>query len=1004
MFRTAPYTDAAAVRRVLRGDANAFGPLVRRYHRAVIGLCYGYLRNRADAEDAAQEAFIRAYTRLNTLADPARFGPWLMTIARNASLNAQAKHRTAAAALRAAGQAASTASTASTAPADSKDRAMDDARIDALLAEHLAQLPDDHREVLTLHYFAGNDTREIARILDISREAAKKRLQRSRDLLGANLLPALQTEAAEGRLSDERLQRLVRTVIAVPVPWLAAASAGATGGTILAAAGLGASAVIAAAAAWWFMPDDSQYEPLAVLTDIDQTAPLIPQPSPPPVAQVEATEPSAPLLARPEPIEGRYNFPVYVYFADGRPAEGALVAAQSAASDEPIAEALSDERGKALLDFLPFGDFTATARYEEMWAAGRVGVIAFNPGVVELPVVLVLDSMAAVTGQVVDGRTREGLAAVVTPMQTAAEAASIATGPDGGFAFAAPARSTWQFRVSAEGYGTVLTEPVRSGAPPVTVALVPGASIAGRCIDEATGEGLPGVALTLKRLSGLPDVETVTAEDGVYAFGDLAAGAYGIAIGESPFTLAGEMEPFVVESGKSLERDLLLNAGGAIEGRIEGVDDRVSLEGAQVTAVLTEQQVPDSNLRNGLVNDDFSFRIAGLRAGEYTVCLQYGGYRTHYVKAIVGGAGETAYVSFALEENTGAIIGRVVDVGGAPVAGARVSAVGADLAVSTGQSGRDGRYLLDFVPSGRHLRLTASFAERNSATTETIELAPGEEIQAEDIVLDREASGRVTGVVANRRSEGGLYFVQIRAEDGQFRVENGGPQSARTTETGFFALNHLLEGTYTLSVYGSNARLAEESVLLTATNPERHLRIVVDPADAAIGRIEGVVVDENGEPVSGVIVLAKSHATGDSFGAGYATNAEGRWTISNLQEGETYALTAYNDRGQTGKANATVGQSDVVIRLSPRTYPIKGRVVDGRTGEAIDEYQAVYERNDGIPVPLLEHDAEGNFIGELRQTTADFLIEAPGYRALRQTVDLTLQTRDQPPVEFRMSR
>lgn len=1000
MFRTAPYTDAAAVRRTLRGDANAFGPLVRRYHRAVMGLCYGYLRNRADAEDAAQEAFIRAYTRLNTLAEPGRFGPWLMIIARNASLNAQAKRRTAAEALRAAGQAVPLFSAD-----EPKDRAMDDARIDALLAEHLAQLPDEHREVLTLHYFAGNDTREIARILDISREAAKKRLQRSRDLLGANLLPALQAEAAQGRLSEERLQRLVRTVIAVPVPWLAvAASASAFGGTALAAAGLGASAIVAAAAAWWFMPDDSQYEPVAVLTDIDQTAPLIPQPSPPPVAQVVATEPSAPLLARPEPIEGRYNFPVHVYFADGRPAEGALVAAHSAVSDEPIAEALSDERGKALLDFLPFGAFTATARHGEMWAAGRLGVIAFNPGVVELPAALVLDSMDAVTGRVVDARTREGLAAVVTPIRSSAEVSSIVCGPEGGFEFAAPARSTWQLRVSAEGYGAVLTEPVRSGAPPLTVALPPGASIAGRCIDEATGEGLPGIALSLKRPGGLPDVETVTAKDGEYRFADLAAGAYGIAIGESAFTLAGDMEPFVVESGRSLERDLLLNAGGAIEGRIEGVDDRVSLEGAQVTAVLTEQQVPDSNLRNGLVNDDFSFRIAGLRAGEYTVCLQYGGYRTHYVKAIVGGAGETAYVSFALEENTGAIIGRVVDVGGAPVAGARVSAVGADLAVSTGQSGRDGRYLLDFVPSGRHLRLTASFAERNSATTETIELAPGEEIQAEDIVLDREASGRVTGVVANRRSEGGLYFVQIRAEDGQFRVENGGPQTARTTETGFFALNHLLEGTYTLSVYGSNARLAEESVLLTATNPERHLRIVVDPADAAIGRIEGVVVDENGEPVSGVIVLAKSHATGDSFGAGYATNAEGRWTISNLQEGETYALTAYNDRGQTGKANATVGQSDVVIRLSPRTYPIKGRVVDGRTGEAIDEYQAVYERNDGIPVPLREHDAEGNFIGELRQTTADFIIEAPGYRALRQTVDLTLQTRDQPPVEFRMSR
>src|SRR5690606_39218324 len=215
--------DRRAIRRTLRGDREAFGDLMRRYRGPVHALCYSYVRNHADAEDLCQEAFIRVYTKLNSLSDPAKFGSWLMTTARNLSLNLRAKHQTAAAAvLRAAAEPSPTAGSDPETP-------MADAHLHTLLQRQLDQMPDDQREVLFLHYFEGKSTADIARLLEVSREAAKKRLQRAREALGTKLTTALESEAATGRISEERLAALMRAVVAVPAPWLAAGSAKAAG-------------------------------------------------------------------------------------------------------------------------------------------------------------------------------------------------------------------------------------------------------------------------------------------------------------------------------------------------------------------------------------------------------------------------------------------------------------------------------------------------------------------------------------------------------------------------------------------------------------------------------------------------------------------------------------------------------------------------------------------------------------------------------------------------------
>src|SRR6188768_118067 len=80
--------DLGLVQRVQKGDKSAFDPLVRKYQHKVVKLVSRYLRNPADAEDVAQEAFIKAYRALPQFRGDSAFYTWLYRIAINTAKNA----------------------------------------------------------------------------------------------------------------------------------------------------------------------------------------------------------------------------------------------------------------------------------------------------------------------------------------------------------------------------------------------------------------------------------------------------------------------------------------------------------------------------------------------------------------------------------------------------------------------------------------------------------------------------------------------------------------------------------------------------------------------------------------------------------------------------------------------------------------------------------------------------------------------------------------------------
>ena len=81
--RLQPFTDEQLIDQINAGNSAAFAQLYQRYKHALFAFCMRLLKDRDDALDAVQEAFVKIHNRLPTLHDPASFRAWMFTIVRN---------------------------------------------------------------------------------------------------------------------------------------------------------------------------------------------------------------------------------------------------------------------------------------------------------------------------------------------------------------------------------------------------------------------------------------------------------------------------------------------------------------------------------------------------------------------------------------------------------------------------------------------------------------------------------------------------------------------------------------------------------------------------------------------------------------------------------------------------------------------------------------------------------------------------------------------------------
>jgi RNA polymerase sigma-70 factor (ECF subfamily) len=162
------------VRQAQRGDARAFSALIARYERSVLAVAYSATGDSDRAADASQEAFLRAWRKLEMLQEPKCFGNWLLGIARNVALDAGRQLRRQPAEPLADQDVPSKAD-----PLAGMHQREQSDRISAALQ----QLDDLSRSAVVLRYYENLSSREIGQLIGLSPAAVDMRLMRARQQL-----------------------------------------------------------------------------------------------------------------------------------------------------------------------------------------------------------------------------------------------------------------------------------------------------------------------------------------------------------------------------------------------------------------------------------------------------------------------------------------------------------------------------------------------------------------------------------------------------------------------------------------------------------------------------------------------------------------------------------------------------------------------------------------------------------------------------------------------------
>ena len=171
--------DNEVISRVLQGEQNAYAELVTRYQGYVFTLVMRMIKSREDAEEVAQDIFVKAYRSLADFRGESKFSTWLYTIVNTTCITFLRKKKL---------EIHSLDNEKIFEVADSKDSGFRANMIEQksrvnMVNEAIAMLNPDDAEIITLFYKAEQNLEEIARILAIESNTAKVRLHRARGRL-----------------------------------------------------------------------------------------------------------------------------------------------------------------------------------------------------------------------------------------------------------------------------------------------------------------------------------------------------------------------------------------------------------------------------------------------------------------------------------------------------------------------------------------------------------------------------------------------------------------------------------------------------------------------------------------------------------------------------------------------------------------------------------------------------------------------------------------------------
>jgi RNA polymerase sigma-70 factor (ECF subfamily) len=176
------------IKQVKKGDQNAFGEIVELYKDRVYHVCFRMLGNKQEAEDAAQEAFIRAYMNISSFNQDLKFSTWIFRIATNLCIDRIRKKKPdyyLDAEVAGTDGLTMYSQIASDAPLPEKE--LESQELQETIQQEILKLPEKYRSAIVLKYIEELSLNEISEILDLPLGTVKTRIHRGREALRKQL-------------------------------------------------------------------------------------------------------------------------------------------------------------------------------------------------------------------------------------------------------------------------------------------------------------------------------------------------------------------------------------------------------------------------------------------------------------------------------------------------------------------------------------------------------------------------------------------------------------------------------------------------------------------------------------------------------------------------------------------------------------------------------------------------------------------------------------------------
>jgi hypothetical protein len=769
---------------------------------------------------------------------------------------------------------------------------------------------------------------------------------------------------------------------------------------------------------------------------------------------------------------------VTVVDGKGSPVAGASVSAVPAAGEEnraaarflnvrvtsDRAEALTDEAGVARLRPVAPGAHRVRARKQDY--RGAEAPLLAGAGA-ESPVTLVLDAGQVLAGRVVDGDGAPVAGATVTA-QRFGGGANVSerrtTLEDGTFRVGGIEGKGFMLRAEKAGFVPTSLNGQEAGRDPVTVVLQKGGAVFG-VVTDAEGAPVARFRVLSRRAGDRPvnpmDWQRFAAAQGGQEFEDpqgkyriegLEPGAWSLearADGRAP----GRVEGVAVEAGKDTAADMVLSEGLALSGVVVRRADGTPVEGARVKLPADgpfgefdmgefdlgglEEEIGDgagaaTNAFNGFAKGvtstgpDGRFTLKGVEAGQVRIMVSAKGLSPASIRGVEVPASQELKVELAEEA---AVEGTVTDARGAPREGATIMLQRMPVTMRYARTDAQGRYRVGGLSAGPWLFycMEGQGGAAFNLKSDPVALEEGKTLRKDYRLGDgTKVLGRVTRSGKPVPGVAVMLFPAARTGGSAGALTGGGGGGfamGSTKEDGTYEIVGVNAGRYNATVqsgFGASPGGGETFEVPKGAAEVRHDIVLPDTG------IRGVVVDEEGKPVTGAAVMALDPAKSsgritdvgaamESMGGQAFTDDAGAFTLGGMRSGTwnlrvqaqgfgtelVEGVVAAEGAGADVRVTLRRGNEVTVRVLGPDGTPVRGANVflsdaEGRELTNLRQFDTVKTGEDGravvrTPSGTLQFEAAapGYGPGETKATvpsTGEIVVRLPKAAVLKVLV------------------